>query len=71
MARKLEPVPCPFCGGVATVDTWQAFDGKIGGYSPVTQTRCDNPRCLIQPYGRAYKRRSDSIHAWNRRTRDD
>lgn len=52
-------LPCPFCGGAASI-----HDTEVGGYSIV---RCDNPPCPTQPYTSGYTTTAVAIEDWNTR----
>lgn len=56
-----ELLPCPFCGGKATVwESWMRI-GHLG-------VACQNKKCVTQPdTGNQFTNKSDAIAAWNRR----
>ncbi len=58
LAQQLaEMLPCPFCGGKATVDN---------NGSDVWWVECCND-CEIRPESRGFRSPFEAIEAWNRR----
>ena len=54
-----ELLPCPFCGGEATVSYNTAY-----GFIPW----CDNSNCILNELTNGYETEAQAIKAWNTRT---
>lgn len=62
MTDEPKLLPCPFCGGPATVATCEDDDG----WPPVFNVGCDNRHCLVRPNVDADDR-EPAIRIWNTR----
>jgi hypothetical protein len=60
-------LPCPFCGGEATVGSMSA-DGPLGAKY---WAECMAVDCPVRPDGRGYDTEAEAIAGWNTRAAAD
>ena len=74
MMDGIELLPCPFCGGNVTVDSYPVWDTHHGlMYSALIRHQCEDDETamyLKRNFKTEQEARKEMIKAWNRRAND-